>query len=218
MSPETIPVFGVMDFQEEIKNTNNKRKAKNNVKSVLEHYNNMKNNMPQLALDKLANFLSTENWVTSATKPSEYRLYKILKGHGRKHQKLHFGMWVVVSAIWPSVDVVIGLARDMSKHWGVQFPGTRPWFPPSLSDETIEDKWEGNVLGPVERKNGKKGKKNGEDQESDYEETEDEENEESDNSDTDENEEKRKADLLEEAVENSIPKKLRQNYHRRVRR
>ncbi|KAG9507739.1 hypothetical protein J7337_001294 [Fusarium musae] len=207
MPSETIPVvFGVKNFQEEIKNTNDKREAKNHVKSVLEHYDNMKNNMPQLALDKLANFLSTENWVTCVAKPSQYRLYKILKGQGRKHQKLHFGMWMVVSAIWPNVDVVIGLADDMSKHWGVQFPGTRPWFPPSLSDDTIEDKWEGNVLEPVERKNVKKGRKSGEHEESGDEEDKSSD-EESDDSDTDKKEEKRKADLLEEANVNSIPKK-----------
>ncbi|KAH7493022.1 hypothetical protein FOMA001_g1475 [Fusarium oxysporum f. sp. matthiolae] len=210
MPPKNIPVLEMKDFARAIKKTDNKRRAKNNVKLVLEHFNHMKLGMPQVALDRLANFLLTENWVTSVPKPSQYRLYKILKGQGRTQQKLHFGMWTVVSAIYSKSPVVVALARDMSKHWGVQFPETEPWFPPDMSTSTIEDKWDGLVLGPVTTKNGKKSKKVKKDEE--YEESEDEEyehekDESLDTSDSDENEQKRKADLLNEADKNSAPKK-----------
>lgn len=117
MPPKLVPVLRVKQFQDEINKTKNKRKAKDNVKRVAEPYNKIKDGMPQVALDKLIDFLSTENWVTSDTRPSQYRLYKIMKGHGRTSQKLHFGMWVVVSAIWPNKPVVINLATAMSKHW-----------------------------------------------------------------------------------------------------
>ncbi|EWY93051.1 hypothetical protein FOYG_06403 [Fusarium oxysporum NRRL 32931] len=229
MPPKNIPVLEMKDFARAIKKTDNRRRAKNNVKLVLEHFNRMKLGMPQVALDRLANFLLTENWVTSVPKPSQYRLYKILKGQGRTQQKLHFGMWMVVSAIYSQSPVVVALARDMSKHWGVQFPETEPWFPPDMSTSTIEDKWDGLVLEPVTTKNGKKSKKvkkdekyeESEDEEyEEYEESEDEEYEESedeeyehekdeslDTSDSDENEQKRKADLLNEADKNSAPKK-----------
>ncbi|KAK2696302.1 hypothetical protein QWA68_005004 [Fusarium oxysporum] len=217
MPPKIIPVLEMKDFAGAIKKTDNKRWARDNVKLVLEHFNHMKPDMPQVALDRLATFLLTENWVTSEPKPSQYRLYKILKGQGRTQQKLHFGMWTVVSAIYPKSPVVVALARDMSKHWGLQFPGT-----------TIEDKWDGLVLEPVKTKNGKNSKKGKKDEkgkeskESEYEESEDEESEEFeyekdkskdekdeslDTSDSDENERKRKADLLNEADKNSAPKK-----------
>ncbi|EXM30216.1 hypothetical protein RAB80_001458 [Fusarium oxysporum f. sp. vasinfectum] len=228
MPPKIIPVLEMKDFAGAIKKTDNKRWARDNVKLVLEHFNHMKPDMPQVALDRLATFLLTENWVTSEPKPSQYRLYKILKGQGRTQQKLHFGMWTVVSAIYPKSPVVVALARDMSKHWGLQFPGTAPWFPPDMSTSTIEDKWDGLVLEPVKTKNGKNSKKGKKDEkgkeskESEYEESEDEESEEFeyekdkskdekdeslDTSDSDENERKRKADLLNEADKNSAPKK-----------
>ncbi|KAM0075724.1 hypothetical protein ACKRZS_012379 [Fusarium odoratissimum] len=213
MPPKIIPVLEMKDFAGAIKKTDNKRRARDNVKLVLEHFNHMKPDMPQVALDRLATFLLTENWVTSEPKPSQYRLYKILKGHGRTQQKLHFGMWTVVSAIYPKSPVVVALARDMSKHWGVQFPGTAPWFLPDMSTSTIEDQWDGLVLEPVKTKNGKKSKKGKKDEkgkeskDKEDEESEDEEYESLDTSDSDENERKRKADLLNEADKNSAPKK-----------
>ncbi|KAJ4060134.1 hypothetical protein NW761_002186 [Fusarium oxysporum] len=223
MPPKIIPVLEMKDFAGAIKKTDNKRGARDNVKLVLQHFNHMKPDMPQVALDRPATFLLTENWVTSEPKPSQYRLYKILKGQGRTQQKLHFGMWTVVSAIYPKSPVVVALARDMSKHWGLQFPGTAPWFPPDMSTSTIEDKWDGLVLEPVKTKNGKKSKKGKKDEKGkESKESEDEESEESehekdkskdekdeslDTSDSDENERKRKVDLLNEADKNSAPKK-----------
>ncbi|ENH61391.1 hypothetical protein FOC1_g10016207 [Fusarium oxysporum f. sp. cubense race 1] len=209
MPPKIIPVLEMKDFAGAIKKTDNKRGARDNVKLVLQHFNHMKPDMPQVALDRLATFLLTENWVTSEPKPSQYRLYKILKGQGRTQQKLHFGMWTVVSAIYPKSPVVVALARDMSKHWGLQFPGTAPWFPPDMSTSTIEDKWDGLVLEPVKTKNGKKSKKDEESEESEHEKdkSKDEKDESLDTSDSDENERKRKADLLNEADKNSAPKK-----------
>lgn len=56
-------------------------------------------------------------------------------------------MWMVVSAIWPKSDVVIGLADTMSKHWGVQFPKTQPWFPPNIPESVILKNWHGYDLG-----------------------------------------------------------------------
>ncbi|RKK28193.1 hypothetical protein BFJ70_g6466 [Fusarium oxysporum] len=84
MPPKIIPVLEIKDFVGAIKLTDNKRRAKDNVKLILEHLNHMKLDMPQVALDKLVDFLKTEEWVTSLTKPSGYRLYKKLMGHGCK--------------------------------------------------------------------------------------------------------------------------------------
>ncbi|RBA12103.1 hypothetical protein FPRO05_03553 [Fusarium proliferatum] len=87
-------------------------------------------------------------------------------------------MWVVVSAIWPNKPVVVKLASVMSKHWGVEFPGTAPWLPPGLSDETIENKWNCRVPKPTEAKEDNKSKKG-------KQEPEDKEVKGSDNSNTD---------------------------------
>ncbi|KAF5562427.1 hypothetical protein FNAPI_3169 [Fusarium napiforme] len=230
MPPKNVPLFRVKHFQDQISKTKNKRKAKANVKRVIRHYEKMKNKMPQVALDKLGDFLSTEHWVTSDTKPSPYRLYRTMKGHGRS-QKLHFGIWVVVSAIWPNNPVVVKLASVMSKHWGVEFPGTAPWFPPGLSNETIESKWDCHVPKPFETKKDNKSKKgkhgkdveeprdkrNKESDDDNEEEPGNEDNEEpkkeedsepedkecklSDNSNTGEKRKKRNAELLNEAGE-----------------
>ncbi|KAG4265392.1 hypothetical protein FPRO04_00326 [Fusarium proliferatum] len=103
---------------------------------------------------------------------------EILKDTGRSQPQLHFGMWVVVSAIWPNKPVVVKLASVMSKHWGVEFPGTAPWLPPGLSDETIENKWNCRVPKPTEAKEDNKSKKG-------KQEPEDKEVKGSDNSNTD---------------------------------
>ncbi|KAF5713881.1 hypothetical protein FMUND_7712 [Fusarium mundagurra] len=184
MPLKNVPVFKMKHFKDEINKMKNKRKAKENVQRVIQHYDKMKNGMPQVALDKLGDFLSTEDWVTSSTKPSPYRLYKIMKGHGRTSQRLHFGMWVVVSAMWPNSGVVVKLASVMSKHWGVQFPGTSPWFPSGLSNETIENKWDCRVPKPIETKKDNKSKKGK--QVKNVEESQDKENEESDDDDDEE--------------------------------
>ncbi|EWZ51637.1 hypothetical protein FOCG_14042 [Fusarium oxysporum f. sp. radicis-lycopersici 26381] len=117
MPPKIIPVLEIKDFVGAIKLTDNKRRAKDNVKLILEHLNHMKLDMPQVALDKLVDFLKTEEW-----------------------QHLHFGMWMVISAIWPGTDVIVKLTKDMSKLWGVQFPRTKPWFPPKVSSMAIDSK------------------------------------------------------------------------------
>ncbi|KAF5228219.1 hypothetical protein FOXYS1_16007 [Fusarium oxysporum] len=116
MPPKIIPVLEIKDFVGAIKLTDNKRRAKDNVKLILEHLNHMKLDMPQVALDKLVDFLKTEEW------------------------HLHFGMWMVISAIWPETDVIVKLTKDMSKLWGVQFPRTKPWFPPKVSSMAIDSK------------------------------------------------------------------------------
>ncbi|KAH7180776.1 hypothetical protein DER46DRAFT_583530 [Fusarium sp. MPI-SDFR-AT-0072] len=151
-------------------------------------------------------------------------------GNGRAKQ-LHFGRWVIISAIWPENDHVIKIAKDMSKVWGVKFPTTELFFPPNMTDGDIEAKWDGTVYQDgtnvdVDKKKDNKGKKGkledsdssddtsdeddsnddsdkaGEDDKSsDKEEKEDKESD--DDSDTDSEDGKRKAELLQEDEQNA---------------
>ncbi|KAF5554015.1 hypothetical protein FPHYL_8548, partial [Fusarium phyllophilum] len=196
MPPENMRVLKVEDFEEQIKACKNSDIARNRVIAVIQHFDTIKHEMPVFSQDKFIEFLKTEKWVADVPQLSRFRLYRILKGTGRRPQ-LHFGMWLVVSAIWPGNEYVLGIADEMSKHWGVQFRGTAPWFPSTLSDDYIAQKWDGHVHEaenqPTDNTEGTNGDENVEGV--------------NDNSDDNADDRKRRAEVLDEAAKHSTPKK-----------
>lgn len=140
--------LSVEEFEHKIKCCKNVEIARIRVQLVVDNYYMIRLNIPQEVQQKIVNFLRNDKWVESPAIPSDYRLFRILKGRQRP-KILNFSMWLIVAAIWPSHQRVLEIADDMSTFWGQRFPGTRPFFPAGVSDDEALNKYEGNVAQDV---------------------------------------------------------------------
>lgn len=133
------------EFRDKIRECQDPSMARSRVQSVLDNYSQMRLDMPKAIQLKVTRFLRHEKWVDSPRNLSKSRLYCMLSGQGRS-TSLNFSAWLVVAATWPSHLLVLGIVDEMSRLWGQDFPGTRPFFPKNVSGEEASLKYDGKFM------------------------------------------------------------------------
>ncbi|KAF5019411.1 hypothetical protein F66182_8583 [Fusarium sp. NRRL 66182] len=107
------------------------------IKKVLRRYDAIRPDMHESCKRELHQFLSDPDWLKmiGGKGPSQSRFYKQLTGNGRSHASLHFGKWLVMSALFEGNQALKGKVADsLSKWWGEPFPGTDVFYPKNTPD------------------------------------------------------------------------------------
>lgn len=101
------------------------------VKKVLKAYKKIKSSMSPSTRQELYTYIRRGEWIRSARNPSNYALYRSLKGQipPRGHGRLYFPHLFVCHAIWGPEDWVVRLLYEFSAHWGVLFNMDKLTYP-----------------------------------------------------------------------------------------
>ncbi|KAI8718009.1 hypothetical protein NCS52_00878500 [Fusarium sp. LHS14.1] len=101
------------------------------VKKVLKAYGKIKSSMSPSTRQELYTYIRRGEWIRSARSPSNYALYRSLKGQipTRGHGRLYYPHLFVCHAIWGPEDWVVRLLYEFSAHWGVLFNMDKLTYP-----------------------------------------------------------------------------------------
>ncbi|KAH7259978.1 hypothetical protein MRS44_008619 [Fusarium solani] len=101
------------------------------VKKVLKAYKNIKSSMSPSTRQELYTYIRRGEWIRSARNPSNYALFRSLKGliPTRGHGRLYYPHLFVCHAIWGPEDWVVRLLYEFSAHWGVLFNMDKLTYP-----------------------------------------------------------------------------------------
>ncbi|RSL50476.1 hypothetical protein CEP53_008788 [Fusarium sp. AF-6] len=101
------------------------------VKKVLKAYESIKSAMSPSTRHELYTYIRTGDWVRSARSPSNYSLFRSLRGRvpTRGHGRLYYPHLFVCHAIWGTEDWVVRLIYEFSVHWGVLFDMDKLTYP-----------------------------------------------------------------------------------------